>query len=132
LRSPARAGRPIITAMLFEQIYLGCLAQASYLIGSDGEAAVVDPRRDVEEYVRMAAAKGLRIRYVIETHLHADFVSGHRELAARSGAKGVWIGRAAAMPSEASRGVARIVENLWDAARWIVGPDRPAVTLPRA
>ncbi len=73
--------------MLFEQIYRGCLAQASYLIGSDGEAAVVDPRRDVDEYLRKAEAHGLRIRYVIETHLHADFVSGHRELAERTGAE---------------------------------------------
>jgi glyoxylase-like metal-dependent hydrolase (beta-lactamase superfamily II)/3-mercaptopyruvate sulfurtransferase SseA len=73
--------------MLFEQIYLGCLAQASYLIGSDGEAAVVDPRRDVDEYLRKAEEHGLRIRYVVETHLHADFVSGHRELAERTGAE---------------------------------------------
>ena len=67
-------------------MYLGCLAQASYLIGSDGEAAVVDPRRDVDEYIHKAAESGLRIRYVVETHLHADFVSGHRELAERTGA----------------------------------------------
>lgn len=73
--------------MYFKQFYLGCLAQASYLIGSGGEAAVVDPRRDVEEYLAEAAAHGLRIRYVIETHLHADFVSGHRELAERTGAE---------------------------------------------
>ncbi len=73
--------------MEFEQFYLGCLAQASYLIGSDGEAAVVDPRRDVDVYIEAAKAKGLRIRHVIETHLHADFVSGHRELAQKTGAK---------------------------------------------
>ena len=73
--------------MVFEQFYLGCLAQASYLIGSDGEAAVVDPRRDVDVYIEEAKARGLRIRHVIETHLHADFVSGHRELAERTGAK---------------------------------------------
>ena len=73
--------------MLFEQMYLGCLAQASYLIGSDGEAAVVDPRRDVDEYLRKAEEHGLKIRYVVETHLHADFVSGHRELAERTGAE---------------------------------------------
>jgi glyoxylase-like metal-dependent hydrolase (beta-lactamase superfamily II) len=73
--------------MFFKQFYLGCLAQASYMIGSDGEAAVVDPRRDVDEYVQEAAGAGLRIRYVIETHLHADFVSGHRELAQRTGAE---------------------------------------------
>ncbi len=70
----------------FKQFYLGCLAQASYLIGSEGEAAVVDPRRDVDEYLQEAEANGLRIRWVIETHLHADFVSGHRELAERTGA----------------------------------------------
>src|SRR5262252_5009994 len=72
--------------MYFHQFYLGCLAQASYLIGSDGVAAVVDPRRDVEVYLEEAAARGLAIRHVIETHLHADFVSGHRELAAATGA----------------------------------------------
>jgi hydroxyacylglutathione hydrolase len=71
----------------FKQFYLGCLAHASYLIGSDGEAAVVDPQRDVDEYLREAEAQGLRIRYVVETHLHADFVSGHRELALRTGAE---------------------------------------------
>jgi glyoxylase-like metal-dependent hydrolase (beta-lactamase superfamily II)/rhodanese-related sulfurtransferase len=80
--------------VFFEQIYLGCLAHASYLIGSEGEAAVVDPRRDVEEYLRKADARGLKIRYVVETHLHADFVSGHRELADRTGAE-IVIGRKA-------------------------------------
>ena len=73
--------------MYFKQFYLGCLAQASYMIGSKGEAAVVDPRRDVETYLDEAKREGLTIRHVIETHLHADFVSGHRELAARTGAK---------------------------------------------
>jgi glyoxylase-like metal-dependent hydrolase (beta-lactamase superfamily II) len=72
--------------MEFKQFYLGCLAHASYLIGSDGEAAVVDPRRDVDEYLSAAESLGLRILWVIETHLHADFVSGHRELAERTGA----------------------------------------------
>jgi len=73
--------------MYFKQFYLGCLAHASYLIGSDGEAAVVDPQRDVDEYLEEAAAHGLTIKYVIETHLHADFVSGHQEIAARTGAQ---------------------------------------------
>ena len=73
--------------MYFKQFYLGCLAQASYLIGSEGEAAVVDPQRDVDQYIAEAAANGLQIKYVIETHLHADFVSGHRELAERTGAE---------------------------------------------
>jgi len=90
--------------MFFKQFYLGCLAQASYLIGSDGEAAVVDPRRDVEEYLQEAAAAGLKIRYVIETHLHADFVSGHRELAERAGAEVVFGAAArAAFPHRAVR-----------------------------
>ena len=73
--------------MFFKQFYLACLAHASYLIGSDGEAAVVDPQRDVDEYLEEAAAHGLKIKYVIETHLHADFVSGHQEIAARTGAQ---------------------------------------------
>jgi len=85
--------------MYFKQFYLGCLAHASYLIGDGGEAAVVDPQRDVDQYVDEAARNGLAIRYVIETHLHADFVSGHRELAARTGAKIVMGARAnAAFP----------------------------------
>jgi glyoxylase-like metal-dependent hydrolase (beta-lactamase superfamily II)/rhodanese-related sulfurtransferase len=73
--------------MYFKQFYLACLAHASYLIGSEGEAAVVDPQRDVDQYIEEAAAQGLQIKYVIETHLHADFVSGHRELASRTGAE---------------------------------------------
>lgn len=72
--------------MYFKQFYLGCLAHASYLIGDQGEAAVVDPQRDVDEYLDEAVKQGLKIRHVIETHLHADFVSGHRELAQRTGA----------------------------------------------
>ncbi|HQR35353.1 MAG TPA: MBL fold metallo-hydrolase [Blastocatellia bacterium] len=73
--------------MYFKQFYLGCLAHASYLIGSEGDAVVVDPQRDVKQYLDEAAAQGLKIKYVIETHLHADFVSGHRELAKRAGAE---------------------------------------------
>ena len=73
--------------MYFEQFYLSCLAHASYMIGSDGVAAVVDPQRDVELYLEEARKNQLRIEHVIETHLHADFVSGHRELAAQTGAK---------------------------------------------
>jgi glyoxylase-like metal-dependent hydrolase (beta-lactamase superfamily II)/rhodanese-related sulfurtransferase len=72
----------------FVQYYLDCLSQASYLIGDDttGRAVVVDPRRDVQEYLDDAAEAGLRIEYVIETHLHADFLSGHLELAEATGA----------------------------------------------
>src|SRR6185436_20877930 len=68
------------------QFYVGCLAHASYLIGDRGEAVVVDPSRDVQMYLDEAVAHGLKIRWILETHLHADFVSGHRELAARTGA----------------------------------------------
>src|SRR5579859_5448466 len=74
-------------SMYFKQFYLGCLAHASYLIGSEGEAAVVDPQRDVDQYIEEAKARGFQIKYVIETHLHADFVSGHHELAERTGAQ---------------------------------------------
>src|ERR1017187_74236 len=77
--------------MYFEQFYLGCLAHASYMIASEGEAIVVDPQRDVEIYLKAAEANQASIRHIFETHLHADFVSGHRELAARTGAR-IYIG----------------------------------------
>jgi hydroxyacylglutathione hydrolase len=73
--------------VLIEHFYLGCLAHASYLVGSEGVAAVIDPQRDVDIYLEAAARHGLKIDHVIETHLHADFVSGHHELAARTGAR---------------------------------------------
>jgi hydroxyacylglutathione hydrolase len=73
--------------MYFEQFYLGCLAHASYILVSEGEAVVVDPQRDVELYLKAAEQQGVAIRHIFETHLHADFVSGHRELADRTGAK---------------------------------------------
>src|SRR5215813_7103638 len=81
-------------AMYFEQFYLSCLAHASYMIGSNGEAAVIDPQRDVDIYLEAAEEQGLRIRHIFKTHLHADFVSGHKELAARTGAT-IYIGAAA-------------------------------------
>lgn len=90
--------------MFFKQFYLGCLAHASYLIGSEGVAAVVDPQRDVDRYIIEAAGVGLSIKYVIETHLHADFVSGHGELAARTGAEIVFGAKAeATVPHRAVR-----------------------------
>ena len=70
-----------------ERFYLGCLAHASYMIASEGVAAVIDPQRDVDIYLEAAASRNWRIEYIIETHLHADFVSGHRELAERTGAQ---------------------------------------------
>ncbi|HYN30972.1 MAG TPA: rhodanese-like domain-containing protein [Dermatophilaceae bacterium] len=78
-------------AMIFTQYYLDCLSQASYLVADEAtrQAVVVDPRRDVAEYLEDAAARGLTIVGVVNTHFHADFVSGHLELARESGA---WIG----------------------------------------
>lgn len=81
--------------MYFEQFYLGCLAHASYILASGSEAVVVDPQRDVDLYLKAASQHGFTIRHVFETHLHADFVSGHKELAARTGAK-IYIGAQAA------------------------------------
>jgi hydroxyacylglutathione hydrolase len=80
--------------MYFEQFYLGCLAHASYMFASNGEAVVIDPQRDVEIYLEAAHKNGLAIRHIFETHLHADFVSGHKELARRTGAK-IYVGAAA-------------------------------------
>ena len=74
-----------------DRFYLGCLAHASYLVSSEGIAAVIDPQRDVDIYVDAAAKANLKIDYVILSHLHADFVSGHLELSERTGAK-VYIG----------------------------------------
>ena len=74
--------------MLLKRIYDEKLAQASYLVGcsATGEALVIDPNRDIEQYIRLASAEGLRVTHVTETHIHADFVSGSRELAERTGA----------------------------------------------
>ena len=74
--------------MILKQLYLGCLAQASYLVADEsaGIAAVVDPRRDVDGYLEEADAAGVKIRHIILTHFHADFVSGHLELQRRTGA----------------------------------------------
>ena len=74
--------------MILKQYYLGCLAHASYLIADEtsGQAAVVDPQRDVEQYLDDAAGLGCRIAHVFLTHFHADFVAGHLELRDRAGA----------------------------------------------
>jgi len=82
--------------MEFKQFYLDCLAHASYLVGDAGVCAIIDPQRDVDQYIEEAESRGLEIRHVIETHLHADFVSGHVELARRTGAS-IHIGRQAAV-----------------------------------
>ena len=72
--------------MKIEQIYTGCLAQGAYYIESDGEAAVIDPLREVEPYLQKAEKSGVKIKYVFETHFHADFVSGHIDLSKKTGA----------------------------------------------
>ncbi|MHA4893215.1 MBL fold metallo-hydrolase [Pedobacter sp. PWIIR3] len=72
--------------MKIEQIYTGCLAEAAYYIESDGEAAIIDPLREVEPYLNKASKGKAVIKYIFETHFHADFVSGHVDLAEKSGA----------------------------------------------
>lgn len=72
--------------MKIEQIYTGCLAQGAYYIESEGEAVVIDPLREIDSYVQKAARHGATIKYVFETHFHADFVSGHLDLAKATGA----------------------------------------------
>lgn len=76
--------------MKIEQIYTGCLAQGAYYIESDGEIAIIDPLREVDAYLEKVKANGGTIKYVFETHFHADFVSGHLDLAKKSGAKIVY------------------------------------------
>jgi glyoxylase-like metal-dependent hydrolase (beta-lactamase superfamily II)/rhodanese-related sulfurtransferase len=82
--------------MIVKQFYLNCLAHASYLIGDEacGDAAVIDPQREVDQYVRFALEHGLTIRHVVLTHLHADFIAGHLELNTLTGAQ-IYLGRAA-------------------------------------
>jgi len=72
--------------MKIEQIYTGCLSQGAYYIESNGEAAIIDPLREVKPYIEKAEKNGTKIKYVFETHFHADFVSGHKDLAAKTGA----------------------------------------------
>jgi len=72
--------------MRIEQIYTGCLAQGAYYIESEGEAVVIDPLREIEPYIQRANRDGAKIKYVLETHFHADFVSGHLDLRKNTGA----------------------------------------------
>ena len=72
--------------MKIEQLYTGCLAQGAYYIESKGEVAIIDPLRETEPYVQMAKENGVTIKYILETHFHADFVSGHVDLAKKTGA----------------------------------------------
>ncbi|MCW3089270.1 MAG: fold metallo-hydrolase [Ferruginibacter sp.] len=72
--------------MYIQQLYTGCLSEAAYYIESEGEAAVVDPLRDIEEYIQLARERKSTIKYIFETHFHADFVSGHLDLGKKTGA----------------------------------------------
>ncbi|HEY0042045.1 MAG TPA: MBL fold metallo-hydrolase, partial [Flavisolibacter sp.] len=72
--------------MFIKQLYTGCLSEAAYFIESNGEAAVVDPLRDIDAYIQLAKEHNTTIKYIFETHFHADFVSGHLDLAKATGA----------------------------------------------
>jgi len=72
--------------MIIEQIYTGCLSQGAYYIESNGEAAIIDPLREVAPYIEKAKKNNASIKYIFETHFHADFVSGHVTLAKETGA----------------------------------------------
>ena len=72
--------------MHIEQIYTGCLAQGAYYITSGGEAAIIDPLREIGPYLHRLERDGVKLRYIFETHFHADFVSGHLTLAEETGA----------------------------------------------
>src|SRR6202000_2668832 len=72
--------------MFIQQLYTGCLSEAAYYIDSEGEAAIIDPLRDIDVYLRLASERKATIKYIFETHFHADFVSGHLDLAKASGA----------------------------------------------
>src|SRR5687768_9402657 len=76
--------------MFIQQLYTGCLSEAAYYIESDGKAAVIDPLRDIETYLQLAAERNASIQYIFETHFHADFVSGHLDLSKATGASIVY------------------------------------------
>ncbi|MDP5107114.1 MAG: MBL fold metallo-hydrolase, partial [Polaribacter sp.] len=76
--------------MIIKQIYTGCLAQGAYYIESNGEVAIIDPLREVQDYIDSAAKNNAKIKYIFETHFHADFVSGHVTLAEKTGGKIVY------------------------------------------
>ena len=72
--------------MFIKQLYTGCLSEAAYYIESEGEAAIIDPLRDTDEYIGLAKERNAGIKYIFETHFHADFVSGHIDLGKKTGA----------------------------------------------
>src|SRR3954469_22384368 len=72
--------------MFIKQLYTDCLGEAAYFIESEGEAAVIDPLRDIESYLLLAKERNATIKYIFETHFHADFISGHLDLSKATGA----------------------------------------------
>ena len=72
--------------MYIQQLYTGCISEAAYYVESGGVAAIIDPLRDIEEYLQLAKQRNAKIKYIFETHFHADFVSGHLDLAKETGA----------------------------------------------
>src|SRR4029079_7262007 len=83
---PTQSVFTIFATMFVQQLYTNCLAEAAYYIESNGEVAIVDPIREIEPYIALAESRGSKIKYVFETHFHADFVSGHIDLAKKTGA----------------------------------------------
>jgi hydroxyacylglutathione hydrolase len=77
---------PKFCGMFIKQLYTGCLSEAAYYIESDGVAAVIDPLRDIDVYLELAKERNANIKYIFETHFHADFVSGHLDLGKQTGA----------------------------------------------
>ncbi|MBC7868316.1 MAG: MBL fold metallo-hydrolase, partial [Gloeobacteraceae cyanobacterium ES-bin-316] len=72
--------------MYIQQLYTTCLSEAAYYIESNGESAIIDPLRDIDEYLELSKSKNAPIKYIFETHFHADFVSGHIDLSKKTGA----------------------------------------------
>ncbi len=85
-KTKLKTNKKQISFMKIEQIYTGCLAQGAYYIESEGEVAIIDPLRETDPYIKMAMDNGADIKYILETHFHADFVSGHVDLALKTGA----------------------------------------------
>ena len=121
--------------MRIEQIYTGCLAHGAYYIESNGEAVVIDPLREVQPYIDRATRDGAKIKYVLETHFHADFVSGHLDLAKKTGATIVYGPTAkpgfeamvANDGQELNVGKARIWEWMFGTENKSINPSKPNI-----